>query len=93
MKFKHFAEAKIKQASDRHDTHINKMIKEDETLMAVYPKITGVPDLKMKEHYRTELSKIYVENSGTFQAKRDVKNWTQKHEQREFTQQAQALAK
>lgn len=69
------------------------MINEDETIMAVYPKITGVPDFKMKEHYRRELSKIYAENNETYLTKREAKNLTQKQEKLEFTQQALILAK
>ena len=38
------------------------MIENDDTLMAVYPKIKGVPPERKKEHYRNELSKIVNEN-------------------------------
>ena len=38
------------------------MVKNDDTLMAVYPKIKGVPVERKKEHYRNELSKIVNEN-------------------------------
>lgn len=56
------------------------MIKEDDTLMAVYPKIKGVPDFRMKEHYRRELSKIYAENTEVDQARKELNRRNLKRE-------------
>ena len=58
MRFRHFAAEKQKKIADKQDTLMNKMIEEDDTMMTVYPKIKGVPQFRMKEHYRRELSKI-----------------------------------
>jgi len=30
--------------------------------MAIYPKIRGIPEQRMKEHYRSELTKIHTVN-------------------------------
>lgn len=38
------------------------MVQNDDTLMAVYPKIRGVPDQQKKVHYKKELTKVVVAN-------------------------------
>jgi len=38
------------------------MVQNDDTLMAVYPKIRGVPDQQKKAHYKKALTKVVDAN-------------------------------
>ncbi len=52
------------------------LVQKDDTLMAVYPKIRGVPDQRKKEVYKRELSKIVDANRDVDDARKycDKKN-------------------
>ena len=37
---------------------MNKIVEQDESLMAVYPRITATPDFIKKQQYKRDLTKI-----------------------------------
>ena len=46
------------------------MIKEDETLMAVYPAIRAMPDSAKKEKYKRDMTQIVSDNADAILARR-----------------------
>ena len=83
----------MKVVSDRQEALLNKMVEEDDTLMAVYPKIKGVPDFRKKEVYRRDLSKILTENRDHDQARKELTKQSNAQEKDEFMHEATRLAK
>ena len=60
--YKKHLENRQKHASNLQELQANNLIENDDTLMAIYPKIKGVSAERKKEQYRNELSKIVSEN-------------------------------
>ena len=66
------------------DTYYNKLMAEDETMLALYPKIKGIPDNKRKELYKTELSKLVQANNKQDSSLRKTQKDLIKRERAEF---------
>ena len=54
------------------DVMANRTVEEDDTLMAIYPRIKGIPEQRMKEHYRKELGKIHTVNKDQDETKKEL---------------------
>ena len=62
MRVKKINEESNKRAIEDQEMFFNRMIETDDTLMTIYPKIKGVPEQRMKQHMKTELTKIINSN-------------------------------
>ena len=77
---KKLTEKRMQDRQDKIDNIYNRQIEEDDTLMAIYPKIKGIPEQRLKAHYRSELGKIYTVNKDANDTRVELSKLTNQNE-------------
>lgn len=84
---------KQKDWQDKLETQFNRQIEEDDTLMAIYPKIKGIPEQRMKAHYRNELGKIHTMNREANDTRKELSKLMSQNENAQLNAQNEMAAR
>lgn len=61
--------------------------------MAIYPKIRGIPEQRMKDHYRKELAKIRTVNKDADETRKEIVKLTALNEKTQFNAENERAAR